>query len=180
MAIHTKITCFFITFLFSATLTGCMGNLGVADEMLAPILSQEYTYYEQPQHVWQAASDIIDSHMTSIKGRVLVRDPDNFTISWFERLGRTLEYREKATNDLKSDKTKPFYESEVLEVGEGGVAITTVCIRKRNNGSLMRIRRVYYGPLTQPRMAHSRGVFAKLFQELVNKELGINADNKTL
>lgn len=166
--------------MLSTTLTGCMGNLGVADEMLGPILSQEYIYHDQPQHVWQVVSNIIDSRITSIKGHILVRDSNNFTISWIERLDRTLEDSEKVTNDLILDKTKLLYENEVLEVGEGGTAITTVCIRKRSNGSLMHIRRVYYGRLTQPRMVHSRGVFASIFQELVNKELGINADKKTL
>ena len=70
-----------------------------------------------------------------------------------------------------------FYECEVSEVGEGGIAITTVCVRSRKSGSLMRVRRVYYGPETQPRMVHSRGVFANHFHELVNKELGTNAGN---
>ena len=79
---------------------------------------------------------------------------------------------------------KEFFESEVSEVGEGGIAITTVCVRPRSKGSLMRLRRVYYGRLTQPNMVHSRGIFANFFQGLVTQELGkrevLNADNKAL
>jgi len=157
-----------------------MGNLGVAKEMLEPIFPQEYLYTVHPQNVWNAASDIVDSRITRIKGRVLVRDSNNFIISWVEQVGITLEDREKLTNDHKSDKIRPIHECEVLEVGAEGVAITTVSIRNRHGGSLMRVRRVYHGRLTQPRMVHSRGVFANLFQKLVNQELGINADNKAL
>ncbi len=179
MPVYSKTVYFLILSLFSATLTGC-STLGVAEEMLTPIFSQEYSFPEQSQNVWQTVSDIVDSHITRSKGDVLVRDSNNHTISWIERLGTKLEKHEKIANYNKSDKIKPPHENEVLEVGKGGIAITTVCIRNSRNGSLMRIRRVYYGQLTQPRMVHSRGVFANHFQELVNKELSINAGNKTL
>ncbi|MCH7530091.1 hypothetical protein IIB50_03180 [Patescibacteria group bacterium] len=164
-----------------ATLAECKGNLGVAEEMMQPILSEEYSYSDNPQHVWQAAADIVDSR---IKCQILVRDSNDLVISWIENLGTMLEDSGKVADIHKLDEMKEFFESEVSEVGEGGTAITTVCVRPRSKGSLMRLRRVYYGRLTQPNMVHSRGIFANFFQGLVTQELGkrevLNADNKAL
>lgn len=151
-----------------ATLAECKGELGVAEEMMQPILSEEYSYPDNPQQVWQAAADIVDSR---IKCQVLVNDSNDLVISWIEHLGTMLEDSEKVADIHDADEMKDFFESEVSEVGEGGTAITTVCVRPRSNGSLMRIRRIYYGSKTQPNMVHSRGVFANFFQGLVAQEL---------
>ena len=151
-----------------ATLAEGEGNLDVAEEMMQPILSEEYSYPEQPQYVWQAAADIVDSR---IKCQILVRDSNNLVISWIEHLYATLEDSEKVGDIHKSDEMKDFFESEVSEVGEGGTAITTICVRPKSNGSLMRMRRIYYGSKTQPNMVHSRGVFANYFQVLIKQEL---------
>ena len=185
MSVYPKIIYFLILSLFPATFIvgmpnlGIAGqNLGVAEEMVAPIFSQEYSFPKQAQNVWQTASDIVASRIKHNNGRVLVKDSSNLIISWIERLGTAVEDREKVEYDPKSGKTMPPYKCEVLEVGEGGIAFTTISVRNRSNGSLLRIRRVYYGQLTQPNMVHSRGVFANHFQELVNRELGIDAAKK--
>lgn len=184
MSVYSKIIYFLILSLFPATFIvgmpnfGIAGqNLGVAEELVAPIFSQEYSFPKQAQTVWQTASDIVASRITRNKGRVLVKDSNNLIISWSERLSIAVEDTEKIANDPKSDEIKEFYKSEIIEVGEGGIAFTTISVRNRSDGSLLRIRRVYYGQLTQPRMVHSRGVFANHFQELVSQELGINAGN---
>lgn len=180
MTINSKAIDFLIIFLLFAATTSYAGNLGVAKEMLEPILPQEFEYTDQPQNVWQAVFDVVDSRITLTKGRVLAKDSVSHTISWIEQLDATLGEIDNSADDHKSGKGRPLHESEVLEVGQGGIAITTVSVRERSNGSLMRIRRVYYGRLTQPRMVHSRGFFANLFQDLVNQKLGINADYKVL
>jgi len=168
-----------IFFPFVAT-TGCRGNLGVAKEMLEPILPQEFECPYPSHETWQAVTTVVDSRITRFKGHVLVEHPMSFTISWIERLNTKSDNDEELVGNYESDQARRLHESEIFEVGETGIAITTVNLRETVNGSLMRVRRVYYGPLTQPRMVHSRGFFASLFQDLVNRELGANEGSKLL
>ncbi len=153
----------------TATVAECKENFGVGTEMLQPILPEEYEYKVPPQRVWQATADVVGSRTNC---QILVRDKDDFILSWIDYLHKTVEGSEKATDNHQSGKTEEFSKSEISEVGEDGIAITTVCIRPRIKGSLMRIRRVYYGSMTQPMMVHSRGVFANFFKELVAQKLG--------
>jgi hypothetical protein len=145
------------------------GSLGVGSEMFEPIYPEEYVFGERPQIVWQTVIDILASSPNS---RIHFKDQDNLIVSWSEHLNASIEDRKNDVRDRNLDRAKRLYADEVREVGKGGVAFTTVCIRKQNTGSLIRIRRVYYGQLTQPRLAHSRGVFANLFCDLLRQKLG--------
>ncbi len=170
MSLYKKIICFLIVFVVSAVQAESKENFGVGEEMLQPIMPEEYAYSLPPHQVWQAADHIV---ATRIKAQILVKDSSNLILSWFERFETAIEDQEKDVGSNKPDKKRQIFETQLSEVGEGGMAITTVCVRPRSRGSLMRIRRVYYGPRTQPEMVHSRGVFANYFHELVSQKLGI-------
>ena len=150
-----------------ATGAGCGNNLGISEEQLQPCLSDECIYSASPQEVWHAAADVVagrpDKH-------ILVNDADNRVISWVEHLSVEQDGRRIDSRDHSGAKNSG--DAEIEEVGEGGVAISTIVVRPWNDSTLMRLRRVYYGRLTQPMFVHSRGDFADLFQEQVAQRLG--------
>ncbi len=168
MSIYKGTLCFFITLFLFVTTEKSVGDddLGVAKEMLEPILPQEYVFQYQAQNVWQTVSSIVITRIVRLKGRILVKNLNNLTISWVERISE--ENRQRLTTQQSL-----LYKNEIREVGEGGIAITTASVRDRLNGSLLRIRRVYYGKSTQPKMTHSRGSFANMFQALIDKKMRI-------
>lgn len=161
-----------VLFVVLATLTGCeeeaKKNFGAANEMLHPCLPEEYEYSAQPQRVWQVAAEIATIRN---KGHFLVRDSDDLIISWVERLNTTRDKSATVAGSHDPAAMSKLSQSEVSDVGEGGMAVTTIYIRPAGEGSLMSIRRVYYGRLTQPIMVHSRGDFANFFQGLVAQEV---------
>lgn len=169
-ACSKKVTVLLVLLLL-LVLTGCSSNLGAAKEQLQPFWPETYLYATSPAEAWVAVKKAVDLHVGQY-GRVLVKDSDNQIVTWVEHLevGPDAGRRRKK----KDPEESPFVilrRSEVKEVGDGGLAITTVMLSPFGEGSKMRVRRSYYGRLTCPLMVHSRGEFAHLFHDLVSKEL---------
>ncbi len=163
---RSKLISFAITLLSVAMFVGCSNNLGAAKEQLQPCLPEEFMFSHSPQEVWQAAANVVT---TRLNGKVLVIDPNGGIVSWIESLKSDPDKRRKRRR--KQNVVERPQEIEVLDVGDGGKAITTVYIGPGIEGALMRVRRVFYGKFTQPTMVHSRGDFAEHFHKLVAKEL---------
>ena len=101
------------------------------------------------------------------KGRTLIHDSENYVYSWSEKLN---SYPDKAMLKKIHDNPEDIDEIrsyETYEVGEGGIVISTICLRPFNKGTIMRVRRVYYGQKTQPMIAYSRGDFAHLLNQKI-------------
>jgi hypothetical protein len=151
----------------------------LAKEMLQTTYPEEFFFTAAPRDVWQALSEEVKliSHT-----RVLVSETNDLILSWVElpdqqttapkpkprpatvapanRNGQIMPEEPVApkiplsTNDLVRLK-----ETEVSEVGQDRVAVTTAMIMPAPKGSIVRLRRIYYGSHTQPRIAHSTGAF---------------------
>ena len=130
MLVYKSMFCFFITLLLFVTTSKSFGDddLGVAKEMLYPTLPQEYVFQNRAQNVWQTVLAIVNTRVVRLKGRILVNNLNSFTISWIERIG--VENHQKLTAQQSH-----LYKNEEREVGNEGMAITTVSVRDRPNGS---------------------------------------------
>ncbi len=168
MSLFSTLSKLLITLVSCSSLGGCVGNLGVADEMLYPALPEEYSFSTNPQRVWQSAKEVVTELS---QAQLLASDSDGMIMSWVEKIQAISEKIQDipaADAVLSPEQLKQF---EVKEVGDGATAVTTIYVRAMETGALMRIRRVYYGTLTQPMLAHSRGGFAKNFVEKLKAKL---------
>lgn len=170
MRTRVKETVLLLVLLLPFISAGCSSNLGAAAEQLQPFWPETYSYTASVAETWDAVERVVDLHISQ-HGRVLVMDSDRRVATWVEELEVGPEVRRRKKKEAGESAIVSLRRSEANEVGDGGVAITTVMVSQFGEGSRMRLRRSYYGRLTRPVMVHSRGEFAHCFHDLMNREL---------
>jgi hypothetical protein len=187
---------FFSLAIFGLFVFFCLSARGqapssLAKEMLQTTYPEEFLFTASPENVWQALSEEIKVIPNK---RILVSEADDMVLSWVElpdqttsalkpapkpapvfsasRSGRTLPV---ATSETKThiftNDLAGLRETEIMEVGEDRVAVTTVIVLAAPKGSIVRFRRIYYGSHTQPRIAHSTGAFESWLATRLSKRL---------
>lgn len=143
-------------------LAGC-GGIGVAKEQLLDTPPSIYQLEATPDRVWHS----VRAESIERPGhRMLVDDSSQRLLSWFEDAST---WSALAVEGSASDQE--LYAQILDDIGNDGVALTTVQILGEGEPSRMRVRRVYYGSGTQPYIGQARGRFATALADRVRQRL---------
>jgi len=155
----------FVFVLFGAMLIAFAAEAETGRDMLQASSPDEFLINVSAAKLWVALEREVKA---DVAARILVRNSEVLVLSWAVRISESRAWA--ASGDLKKN--------ELAEVGQNGIALTTVCLVPSKAGTVMRIRRAYYGEISQPLLFHSRGVFESAFSKRLAQSLGVTVTER--